>query len=176
MNDQPLTTALSLGPCPSFAVLAGRYLAEYQAKIVRVTSALDDSQMWWRPSPKTNSIGNQLLHLAGNLSLWIGQGIGGHPFDRDRRGELTADRSHDKVALLATLDDAVELCQAVVDGLSEDDLDRSLEIQGYTVDVRGALFHAVEHMSYHTGQVAFLAKQLLGPDDGFELYPQHAGE
>ncbi len=45
---------------------------------------------------------------------------------------------------------------------------RLTELDGYC-----ALFHTVEHMSYHTGQIVLLAK-LLGAD--LDFYPQHKGE
>ena len=45
---------------------------------------LDDEQVWWRPRDGMNSIGNLLLHLAGNLRQRFGSVIGGEPDDRDR--------------------------------------------------------------------------------------------
>ena len=50
---------------------------------------LDDSQVWWRPRDDMNSVGNLLLHLAGNLKQRFGSVIGGEPDDRDRFGEFT---------------------------------------------------------------------------------------
>ncbi len=61
--------------------------------------------------------------------------------------------------------------------LPEADLARPLRIQGYDTDILAAVFHAVEHMSYHTGQVLYLLKQSLPPEtERVELYPQHRGE
>ena len=39
-----------------------------------------------------------------------------------------------------------------------------------------ALFHAVEHMAYHTGQIVLLAKALAPPGTEIDFYPQHRGE
>ena len=90
MTTEPVRTALSHGPCPSFPKLAARYLEEYLEKIRRAVDLLDDDQVWWRPAPDSNSIGNLLLHLAGNLSLWLRAGLGGDAFERDRAVGLTA--------------------------------------------------------------------------------------
>jgi uncharacterized damage-inducible protein DinB len=172
----PPTTALSRGRCPSLLELAPRYLEEYLEKIGRSVERLEEEQVWWRPLAGTNSIGNLLLHLRGNLSLWILEGIGGRPFERDRHGELNADRTHQRDELLRLLTDVVTDCREVLSGLEPGDLERPLDIQGYETDTLGALFHAVEHMSYHTGQIVFIVKQLTFSEGSFEFYPQHRDE
>lgn len=175
-HAKPLRTALSRGPCPSFWHLSARYLDEYLEKITRAIDGLSDQDIWWRPAEDSNSIGNLLLHLSGNLSLWIGHGLGGGSARRDRTGELAADRSITGAEALALLRTAVARCCRLLEAHADDDLDAPAFVQGYRVDRRGALFHAVEHMSYHTGQIVWIAKMRRGPGHGFELYPQHAGE
>lgn len=176
MGDGPVRTALTRGAESSFTTLAGWYLAQNLAKIEHAIARLDGDELWWRPAEGTNSIANLMLHLAGNLRLWIGEGVGGVACDRDRAGEFAARGSLDRDALARQLRAAVELCQGVLDGLDDATLDRTLEIQGYSTSVLGAILHPVEHMSYHTGQILFAAKQLLGTGHGIELYPQHVGE
>ena len=46
-------------------------------KIQHCLSQLSDDQVWWRPRQEMNSIGNLLLHLAGNIRQWIVAGVGG---------------------------------------------------------------------------------------------------
>ena len=70
----------------------------------------------------------------------------------------------------------VDRCREILEGLDGEPLDREVEIQGYRIDRRGALFHAIEHMGYHTGQIVWIAKHLRGAGHGIEMYPQHAGE
>jgi hypothetical protein len=60
--------------------------------------------------------------------------------------------------------------------LTAADLARPLRIQTYDATVLAAAFHAVEHLSYHTGQILAVAKELAGDREPFELYPQHRGE
>ena len=176
MSRPPVRTALSRGPCPAFPELAARYLEEYLEKIRFVVEPLDDDQVWWRPAKGSNSIGNLLLHLAGNLSLWIAGGLGGDAYERDRRGEFAADRTHTGEELLARLTAVVGRCRQVLDALEGEALERPVDVQTYRSDALGVVFHAVEHMSYHTGQILYLAKQLGGAGHGIELYPQHRGE
>lgn len=176
MSTDPIRTALSRGPCPSFHRLAARYLEEYLEKIHYAVSLLEDEQLWWRPAAGTNSIGNLLLHLQGNLSLWLGQGLGGVAFARDRAGEFTAEGSARRDELLAGLTQVVADCRRLLTEKSGEDLSEHLRVQGYETDVQGVIFHAVEHMSYHTGQILWAAKQALGAGHGIEFYPRHGGE
>lgn len=182
MSQRPVETALSQGPCPSFLKLASRYLGEYLDKIRRATEPLDDEQIWWRPASGTNrlgginSIGNLLVHLCGNLSLWIGAGVGGESVDRDRTGEFKADHTASGPELVEQLAEVVARCQGVLAARDGEPLEQGLDIQGYETDLLGAVFHAVEHMGYHTGQIVFIAKERLGEGHGIEFYPRHLGE
>jgi uncharacterized damage-inducible protein DinB len=155
---------------------ADRYWAEYQDKIERVTASLDDDAFWWRPNERSNSIANLLLHLRGNLGQWVLAGLLGEAVERRRSAEFAAREGARGAELVAALGEVVGRCRAGVRGLSETDLARPLRIQSYSVDGYEALFHAVEHMSYHTGQIVLLAKATAPAGIEIEFYPQHRGE
>jgi len=179
VSDGVPITALSRGSAGAFPELAARYLEEYLDKIrlavERLDGPLKDQALWWRPAPGTNSVGNLLLHLVGNLSLWILAGVGGREYERDRAGEFAASGGEEAEELLGRLRRVVGECRTVLEGLAGEDLTAELDIQSYRVDRLGAVFHAVEHMSYHTGQIVWIVKQLR-PDEPLEFYPLHAGE
>lgn len=175
MSSPPFTSALARGPAESFPELAARFLEEYLEKIAFAISRLPPERLWWRPAPGTNSAGNLLLHLYGNLSLWLLQGVGGTPYARDRAGEFAATGGAEAGELVERLAAAVGRCTALLRALGPGDEQRAVSIQGYAIDVRAAVFHAVEHMSYHTGQILLLLKQ-SAPQTPIELYPQHAAE
>jgi uncharacterized damage-inducible protein DinB len=160
----------------SLVALADSYLVQYLDKIELATAALPDAALWWRANERSNSIANLVLHLRGNLSLWILAGLGGEPFERHRAAEFAARDDTPRDELLAALAATVARCRAVLARLAADELDRERRIQGYAVDGWAALLHAVEHMSYHTGQILAVAKQLAGEREPFELYPRHRGE
>ena len=67
----------------SLAYLVG----EYFPKIRRCVEGLTDEDIWWRPNPASNSIGNLILHLAGNVRQWVVSGIGGAPDERKRAAQ-----------------------------------------------------------------------------------------
>src|SRR5438876_7870323 len=62
--------------------------SEYLPKIERCLDLLSEEDVWWRPNEASNSIGNLLLHLRGNVSQWIIGGIGKRPYDRKRQQEF----------------------------------------------------------------------------------------
>ncbi len=41
--------------------------ADYLPKIERCLDRLSDADIWWRPNEASNSIGNLILHLCGNV-------------------------------------------------------------------------------------------------------------
>ena len=38
---------------------------------------LNDEQLWWRPNPQSNSVGNLVLHLRGAVLHYLCRGVGG---------------------------------------------------------------------------------------------------
>jgi len=70
-----------------------RLREDYLVKIAAALSELTDEQVWWRPNDASNSAGNLILHLSGNVHQWIIAGVGGQPNLRDRASEF-AERRH----------------------------------------------------------------------------------
>ena len=135
------------------------YLAyEYPAKIRLAVTALTDDLVWKRENEESNSIGNLLLHLAGNIRQWIVSGVGGVPGDRDRATEFNARTGPGATELLRSLEASIRDADNVLSRLSEDDLTRMLTIQGRETTAIAAIYHVVEHFAMHTGQILMLAK------------------
>ena len=145
-----------------------RLLEDYFVKIAAAIEALADEQIWRRPNESSNSIGNLLLHLSGNIRQWLISGVGGAEDKRDRASEFAARGSVPKGELVelvkATLDEADAVLARIEDECaaanSDGPLQRLCRPQSYEVTVLDAIFHVVEHFSYHTGQIVFAAKWL----------------
>jgi uncharacterized damage-inducible protein DinB len=137
---------------------------EYLPKIERCLERLSDEEVWWRANEESNSIGNLLLHLAGNARQWIICGVGGAVDERVRQQEFNERAPVSRNELLASIKGTL----AGVDGVLADfDLSRILEqrqIQGCMVTMLDAIFHVVEHFALHTGQIILLTKMLKGVD------------
>lgn len=132
---------------------------EYRIKIRRAVEALPAGTLWWRPNDGSNSVGNLLLHLEGNVRQWIVAGVGGAPDVRDRAGEFSARESATPAELLARLDDALDAADAVLRSLDEAALMSRRTIQERDVLVLDAVYQVVQHFALHAGQIFFIAKE-----------------
>lgn len=135
------------------------YLAtEYPSKIRLAASPLGYDDIWRRANESSNSIGNLVVHLAGNVREWIVAGIGGASSTRNRAMEFTMRDGPGIPELLSLLDASVRDADEVIASLTEDDLARHCTIQGRDTSILAAIYHVVEHFSMHTGQIVMMAK------------------
>lgn len=137
---------------------------EFLPKIRKCLALLDEEDVWWRGSEAENSIGNILLHLSGNVRQWIISGLGGAPDRRERSKEFSARRSVNKADAIALLESTVTEASTVLQKLQPQDLLAGKSIQGFNRTGLQAIFHVVEHFSYHTGQIVYITK-LRKPQD-----------
>ena len=149
----------------SFIASARAYFTDdYLQKIERSLELLTEEQIWWRANPQSNSIGNLLLHLSGNVRQWIVCGLGGASDERDRDSEFAERNLIPRDELLARLKQTLNEAD---DALAKFDADKLLErhlIQGCDVTALAAIFHVVEHFSMHVGQIVYITKQLTAHD------------
>jgi len=137
---------------------------EYLPKIERCIQSLHDEDIWWRPNEASNSIGNLILHLCGNVSQWIIEGVGGRPFERRRQQEFDERHPVPGQELLRRIRTVVGEAVDVIGAVPVDGLTAPRRIQGYDVTVLDAIYHVVEHFSMHTGQIIWIAKARTGAD------------
>src|SRR5438874_10043592 len=57
-------------------------------RITRCLRLLSEEEIWWRPNRASNSVGNLVLHLSGNVRQWVIAGLGRRPDVRDRKQEF----------------------------------------------------------------------------------------
>ncbi|WP_165070953.1 DUF1572 family protein [Paludisphaera rhizosphaerae] len=150
----------------AFLIEARTRLDESVGLIRHCVGQLDEQQLWWRPREGMNSIGNLLLHLAGNLRQRFRSDVGGEPDVRDRFGEFTERRELPKAELLQRFDEAVAGAEDVLDGLSPTALvetrrtNRSVgEIE---VPVLAILFQALTHLTGHAQEIVSMTRMQLG--------------
>ena len=152
----------------AFLAEARRHLREdYLPKIERCLERLTDEQVWWRASERSNSVGNLLLHLEGNLRQWVVSGAGGAEDARARDREFAERQQLSRGTLLAGLRAAVAEADDALARLDPAALLETRRVQGLDVTLMAAVFHAVEHFSMHTGQIILLTKLLADEDLAF---------
>lgn len=91
-----------------------------QEKVHQLLAPLSSEQIWQRPFPYGNSIGNLILHLTGNLNYYIGAQIAGTGYIRHRDLEFS-DSGKPKDEILKAFDDAIVTVVRAVSRQSDDD-------------------------------------------------------
>lgn len=143
----------------AFVERSRHYLAyEYPTKIERCLATLPAETLWRRTGDGSNSIGNLLLHLEGNVRQWLVSSVGGAPDHRERSAEFAAVEGDDARTLFAALTATLLESDAILAQLTPDELLTHRTIQGRDVTVLEAVYHVVEHFSLHTGQIIMLTK------------------
>jgi len=145
-------------------------VGEYLPKIRKCLKSLPAEDLWWCPSPASNSVGNLVLHLCGNARQWIVSGVGGAPDNRERGEEFARAGGMSADDLIVHLETALEEVDGVLEAVqtkavaSPDVLLESRSIQGLDVSVLEAMYHVVEHFSQHAGQIYYITKMRTGED------------
>jgi hypothetical protein len=144
-----------------------KLLEHYWPRLRASVSPLSEEQVWWRPNAASNSIGNLILHLNGNVTQWLVASFNRQQDLRNRPVEFATESGLTAVQLLERLAATMEEAAQVLEGLTETDLVAAYEIQGYHVTGLEAVYQVVEHFGLHYGQIAYIAKSFTGRDLGF---------
>src|SRR5438094_4594705 len=114
--------------------------------------------LWSRPNDESNSVGNLLLHLEGNLRQWIIGGVGGAPDVRNRAGEFAAREGATSEHLMRQLEQTLDEADAVLTRLRPEQLTDRLRVQSRDVTVLEAVYQVVQHFALHLGQIILITK------------------
>lgn len=161
----------------AFVRTSAIYLRDtYLPRLAKALEALPAGALWSRPHGGTNSIGNLLLHLEGNVRQWILGGLRGDSDQRKRSAEFAAKEGASSDELLDRLRATVVEASRVIEELNGPALLATYTIQGFSVTGLEAVYHVVEHFSWHTGQITARAKECAGPAHGIAFYDDDALE
>ena len=141
-------------------------LAEYfrmvQGRVHDLTGPLSSEQLWIKPYPYGNSIGNLILHLTGNLNYYIGAQMGHTGYIRNRPLEFT-DTARPKAELLAAFDQAIETVVAIIAKQTDADWTAPYTATGTVNKNRFTMvLNCLSHADHHVGQIIYLQRELLG--------------
>ena len=123
-----------------------------------------EEHIWKLPISNGISLGNQILHINGNMTQYIISSLGENIDYRDRNKEFEINIKYNKTELLKKLDATIISSLNVIDSAQSSNYLKLREVQGYKLSGIGVLLHAVEHFSYHVGQIAFWVKFLTKTD------------
>ena len=150
------------------------YRMDESTRMVKKSLAgLSDQELWHRPNDASNSIGNLMLHLCGNITQYAISSLGETEDVRKRDLEFSIKSGFSKNELLDQLTKTVEAAKRTIQHTTVEQWLRKREVQGFNFSGIGIVMHVVEHYSYHTGQIAFWVKQVKNKDlrfyDGMDL-------
>lgn len=155
----------------AFAAESARYLREvYLPRLERALATLPEGDLWWSPHPECLSVGTILRHLEGNVRQWILSGLAGAADERDRAAEFASSEHPVAASLLARLRRTLEAAARHVESMDAAALARPHTIQGFATTGQDAIYHVVEHVSWHTGQAVWIAKARAGAGHGLAFY------
>lgn len=140
---------------------------DYLPKVIHCLERLSEEDIWWRPNEASNSVGNLILHLCGNVRQWIVASLGGADFKRDRDGEFASRGPVPKSELIASIRKAIDDVDDVLGRFASSRLMQRYPIQKYDTTALQAIYHVVEHFSYHLGQILYIYKMRTGADPGW---------
>jgi len=112
-----------------------------------------------------NSISVIVAHIAGNLNSRFTDFLatdGEKPW-RNRDAEFEK-RNLTKSELLQLWDDGWVVLLTTLDELSDDDLDKAITIREKELTVADALHRSLAHVSYHVGQIVYIARMIVGKE------------
>lgn len=135
--------------------------------VLKCLDMLTEEELWNRPNKASNSMGNLLLHLCGNITQYIISALGQKEDIRKRDLEFSVQGGITKSELTEKLLAVLEEAKRVMKSLDTEQWLSEYSVQGFSLTGIGIAVHAVEHYAYHTGQIAFWTKQIKARDLGF---------
>jgi hypothetical protein len=112
-----------------------------------------------------NSIAAICWHISGNLRSRFSEFLtsdGEKPW-REREEEFRV-RTVTRSALLSKWDQGWEVLLGALATLTDEQLYLAVTIRGEPLSVHAALHRSLAHLSYHVGQIVYLAKSFRGKD------------
>ena len=155
-----------------FLTTARESLAEGLRKIEHCTRQLSEEQVWWRPREGMNSVGNLILHLAGNVRQWVVAGVGGARDIRNRPEEFMDRSELPKNNIVSMLRSAVREADVVMERANPLKLDDPRRIQGFDTTVLAAIFDSVAHFRGHSQEIVHMTRVQLGAKYQFDFVPK----
>jgi len=131
----------------------------------RAVEQLSFEELQWAPNGESNSIARIVKHMSGNMaSRWTDflTSDGENPTrnrDEEFEGEYTS-----REELIAAWTVGWERLFDAFSHLIPDDLLKTVYIRVEPHSVIQAIERQVYHLSYHVGQIVYLAKQIRGSD------------
>ena len=137
-----------------------RLVKGFPAQVVACVDLLTDEQIWWRANEGSNSVGNLVLHVCGSSRHFLGRGLGGSSYVRDRPREFAERGPLSKDVLKQQVRETAEETARLLDGLDPARLLEVTDRAGEPFTTLVLVQRTSHHWAVHTGQIVFATKML----------------
>ena len=116
----------------------------------------DEKNLWITDKNISNSAGNLVLHLIGNLNTYIGAAFGNTGYIRQRDLEFS-DKNVSRKNLLASIEEIKNIIQNTLSIIPEEQLYKEypMEVSYGRTSTYHYLIHINVHLGYHLGQINY---------------------
>lgn len=131
-------------------------------RLIQQLEAFPNNEILWQCAlGVTNSAGNLVLHLEGNLREFIGRQLGGVPYTRVRSDEF-ATAALPVGDLITRMESVSQLVPDVIAALSAEQLQATYpeDVLGIPLSTQQFLMSLLGHFNYHLGQIDY-ARRIL---------------
>jgi uncharacterized damage-inducible protein DinB len=134
---------------PGFRAEIGGQFQASARKLVALAEAMPESSMTWRPMEGVASVADAYMHIARYNYYYPDVALGVAP-----GADYEAWQGHvtDKAEVVRILRTSMDHVRAVMDGLTDEDLNRPTRLYGREVGQWAVLLQLVTHMNEHLGQ------------------------
>ncbi len=142
-----------------------RTFKNYKALGDRAMAQVGDADLHTLIDPDANSIAIIVRHIAGNLRSRFTDFLtsDGEKPDRNRDDEFEMPQRASRDEILRWWESGWAIALAAIEGLTPEDLDRTVHIRGEAFQVVEALNRSAAHTACHVGEIVLLGKHFAGP-------------
>ena len=135
-----------------------RRLTGFGDQVRLCLDALSDGELWDRSHEKNNSVGNLVLHLCGSTRHFLGRGVGGSDYRRDRPGEFAERGPLPRADLLRLLEETLQEAERVLSELDPARLMETTDLGGKPYTMADLVLRVSHHWATHTAQIVYDVK------------------
>lgn len=136
----------------------GRYFRHLSERVEKHLRAVPKEKVYVKPFTYGNSIGHLILHLTGNLNHFIGAGIAGTGYVRNRPLEFSDPSPPPPDEALTKFREAVAMVLKTIESQKPEDWGKPIE-NNQPIQTRFGMFLVcLAHLNNHVGQLAWLVQ------------------
>ncbi len=155
-----LVNSVSAQNPPSDIVIGNEFVgqAEFiQGRLSQLAGAMPESTFEWRPTDGVRSVSEVYLHAAFANYICVTMSGGSVPdevgfvMDFSKANDWDT-QTTDKAAVIEKMNESFDILKKRIAELTQEDLDREVEVFGMTMSVRNFMISMIAHSHEHLGQ------------------------